>query len=64
MPERGAKSSAIDFAVKTFDYLVEFESPAGVIGAGTWTQTRTLQPDQQGVKVLSAPKSQNNMCGV
>ena len=33
-------------------------------GAGTWTQTRTLQPDQQGVKVLSAPKSQNNMCGV
>ena len=31
MPERGAKSSAIDFAVKTFDYLVEFESPAGII---------------------------------
>ena len=29
-----------------------------------WTQTWTLQPDQLVVKVLSAPKSQNKVCGV
>ena len=33
-------------------------------GARTWTQTWTLPPDQRIVKVLSAPKSQNKLCGV
>ena len=33
-------------------------------GARTLTQTWTLPPGQQDVKVLSAPKSQNNLCWV
>ena len=42
VPEHCSKSSAIDFAVKTFNYLIEY--PSGVIarwlaGAWTWNQT-------------------------
>ena len=33
-------------------------------GAWTWTQTWTVPPDQRVVKVLSAPKPQNKLCGV
>ena len=57
---------AIDFEVKTCDCLVKY--PLGVIarwqaGAQTWTQTWTLQRDQQVVKFLSALKSLNRLCG-
>ena len=57
VPERWPKSSTIDFAVKTFDCLLE--KPLGVIarwpeGARSWTQTWTLPPDQWAVKILSA----------
>ena len=62
--EHCPKSLAIDFAVKTFDCLLE--QPSGVIarwpaGARTWTQTWTLPPDQWVVVVLSAPKPQNKV---
>ena len=48
---------------------IVLEQPLGVIarwpaGAQTWTQTWTLLPDQRAVKVLSALKSQNKLCGV
>ena len=33
-------------------------------GARTWTQTWTLSPDQLDVKILSAQKPQNKLCGV
>ena len=54
MPDRCPKSLAIAFAVKTFDCLLA--RPSGAIarwpaGAWTWTQTWTLPPDQQVVKV-------------
>ena len=65
--ELGPKSLAIDFAVKTFDCLLDW--PLAVIarwpaGAWSWTQTWTLQPEQWVVEIWSALKPQNNLCGV
>ena len=65
--EQGPKSSAIYFAVKTFDCLLVWTS--GVItrwlaGARTGIRTWTLPPDQRVEKVLSAPKSLNKLRGV
>ena len=54
VPVSGPKSTAIDFAVKTFDCLLEQSSeviarrPAG---AWTWTWTWTVPPEQQVVKI-------------
>ena len=67
MPECCPKSSVTDFAVKTFNCLLE--QPSGMIarwlaGAPIWTQTWSLQTDQRVVKVLSAPKSLNKPCGI
>ena len=66
------KSIAIDFAVKPVTVVIFWNSlhcPSGVIakwqpGAQTGTQTWTLQPDQQAVKVISAPKSLNKLCSL
>ena len=61
------KSSGIDFAVKTFYCLLELT--LGMIArwqgeAWTWAQTWSLPPDQLVVKVWSAQKSHNELCGV
>ena len=55
-------------SMKKTRYITSSTFPAGIdlqgpAEARTWTQTRTLQPDQR-VKVLSAPKSLNKLCGV
>ena len=70
VPERDPKSSAFDLQSKTSIVfwnhslsLLEW-LPNGLQGAQTWTQTWTLPPDQRVVKVLSALKSQNKLCGV
>ena len=67
--ERCHKSSAIDFAVKTFDCLLE--QPSGVIANELQRlkleiklQLCRLSPNQRVVEVLSALKSQNQLCGV
>ena len=65
--ERCPKSSAIDFAAKAFYCLLEY--PLELIarwsaGVLTWNQTWTLQPDQQVVMALSAPKNPNKPCGI
>ena len=71
VPEHCLKSLALDFAVKTFDFLLE--KPSEVIarwlaGAQTWTQLEiwTLAPDQGIVEVFSksAQKPQNDLCQV
>ena len=64
--DRCPKSSAIDFAVETFVCLLEMPIARWQAGARTRTQTWTLQQDQRVVEVfkLSAPKSQNKLCGV
>ena len=71
--ERCPIGLVIDFAAKTFDCL-EYLLESGIAlwsncqmtsrAAGAWTWTQTLPSDQCGVKVLCAPKPQNNLCGV
>ena len=54
-PECGHKSLAIDSEVKTFDCLLEQHSEVmarSEEGASTFTQTRTLPPNQRVVKAL------------
>ena len=67
VPERGSKSSAIDFCSQKL--RLSSGIAFGVIPK--WpaedviqTQTWSLSPDQRAVKILSAPKSLNKLCGV
>ena len=64
---KSSLSSAVDFAVKNFDCLLEQPSerlPDDWAGAQIWSQTWTLRPDQLFVMVLLPPKSQHKLCRV
>ena len=62
MPDRG---SYLDPNLNNAAWPTSCKSFIWPTGTLTWTQTWTMQPDKRNVKVLSAPKSLNNMsqCG-
>ena len=71
--EGGPESSAIDFAVKTFDCRLDSEIAFGSDcqmtafdrqGLERGLKILNLQPDQRVVIVWSVPKSLNKLCGV
>ena len=66
VPESGPKSLAIDFAAKTFDYLLEHPSERLQDNRQAFKASNldSKPPDQRVVKLSLPPKSHYKLCGV